>query len=89
MNVEVKRQKDNLCQQIAYWGYGSVRFLGTFALVAPTWLSVCVSAYISAAATRKIFVKFDISNFYVNLSRKSRFHKNRAKNIGRNALNVY
>jgi len=48
MNVEVKRQKDNLCQQIAYWGYGSVRFLGTFALVARSFYYLrhgCPSVY--------------------------------------------
>jgi hypothetical protein len=30
-------------------------------LLSPSWLAVCVSAHIGAAATRRIFVKFDIS----------------------------
>jgi len=35
-----------------------------------TSLSVCPSAYIGAAPTVQIFVKFDIGNFHENLSRK-------------------
>jgi hypothetical protein len=36
-------------------------------------LSVCLSAYVSAASTRQIYVIFDIGNFHENLLRNSRF----------------
>jgi hypothetical protein len=47
-------------------------------LLASSFLSVSVSASITAVPTGRIFLKFDIGNFYENPSRNSRFGRNRA-----------
>jgi hypothetical protein len=43
-------------------------------ILASSFLSVCLSAWNNAAPTGRIFVKFDISVFFENLSRKFKFH---------------
>jgi len=53
---------------------------------------VCLSAYIGAVHTERIYVKFDIGCFHKNLSRRIKFDWNRRKifeNLYENQSNLY
>jgi len=47
--------------------------------LASLYLSKCLSACFSEAATGRIFVKFDVQDFYKTLLRNYRFDSNRTK----------
>jgi hypothetical protein len=59
-----------------------IRFLGAFAKLRKAAISfvmsvsVCPSAWNNSAPTGRIFMKFEISRFFENLSRKLKFHYN-------------
>jgi hypothetical protein len=66
--------------------YKRVRIKSEKQILAASCLSVCLSVCLptcfSMIPTDQIFVKFDIGNFYENLSRNPRLGLKRAKNIG-------
>jgi hypothetical protein len=58
---------------IVYCGAFAYSLKASFSFVMSVCLSGILSAYISSASAGRLFVKFDIGNFYESRRRKSKF----------------